>query len=128
MKVILEDLPDKFAQAIQDYNRQVTEVFSQYLKTVAAELEKDLGEEKKLPLSGIGKNNTLLATYISVLWKIWNVVPWILPWVTCIYRGETINAAHDGKVRCNTVFSSVPIGCIFYVIVYILIIENFIIG
>ncbi|XP_044173202.1 probable ATP-dependent RNA helicase DDX60 isoform X1 [Acropora millepora] len=52
-KVILEDLPDKFAQAIQDYNRQVTEVFSQYLKTVAGELEKDLGEEKKLPLSGI---------------------------------------------------------------------------
>ncbi|KAK2572321.1 putative ATP-dependent RNA helicase DDX60 [Acropora cervicornis] len=51
--VILEDLPDEFAGAIQDYNRQVTEVFSQYLKTVAAELEKDREEEKKLPLSGI---------------------------------------------------------------------------
>lgn len=52
-KVILEDLPDEFAEAIQGYNRQVTEVFSQYLKTVAAELEKERGEGKKLPLSGI---------------------------------------------------------------------------
>ncbi|XP_015768450.1 PREDICTED: probable ATP-dependent RNA helicase DDX60 [Acropora digitifera] len=52
-KVILEDLPYEFAEAIEDYNRQVTEVFSQYLKTVASELEKDRGEEKKLPLSGI---------------------------------------------------------------------------
>ena len=98
MKVILEDLPDEFAEALQDYNRQVTEVFSQYLKTVAAELEKDRGEEIKLPLSGIGKKDTLLAIDISVLWKIWNGIPWIIPWVTCIYRGETINAAHDGKV------------------------------
>ena len=63
----MEDLPYEFAEAIEDYNRQVTEVFSQYLKTVAAELEKDRGEEKKLPLSGIGKKDTLLATYISVL-------------------------------------------------------------
>ena len=63
----MEDLPDEFAEAIQDYNRQVTEVFSQYLKTVAAELEKDRGEEKKLPLSGIGKKDTLLAIDISVL-------------------------------------------------------------
>ncbi|KAJ7386940.1 putative ATP-dependent RNA helicase ddx60 [Desmophyllum pertusum] len=52
-KVILEDLPDEFAEALQDYNRQVTDVFSQYLTTVAAELEKDRGEENKLPLSGI---------------------------------------------------------------------------
>ncbi|KAK2572326.1 putative ATP-dependent RNA helicase DDX60 [Acropora cervicornis] len=52
-KVILEDLPYEFAEGIEDYNRQVTEVFSQYLKTVASELEKDRGEEKKLPLSGI---------------------------------------------------------------------------
>jgi len=49
----LEDLPYEFAEGIEDYNRQVTEVFSQYLKTVASELEKDRGEEKKLPLSGI---------------------------------------------------------------------------
>ncbi|KAJ7386934.1 putative ATP-dependent RNA helicase ddx60 [Desmophyllum pertusum] len=52
-RVILEDLPDEFAEALQDYNRQVTDVFSQYLTTVAAELEKDRGEENKLPLSGI---------------------------------------------------------------------------
>ncbi|XP_020629138.1 probable ATP-dependent RNA helicase DDX60 [Orbicella faveolata] len=52
-KVILEDLPDEFAEALQAYNRQVTDVFSQYLKTVAAEPEKDRGEENKLPLSGI---------------------------------------------------------------------------
>ena len=55
----MENLPDEFAEALQDYNHQVTEVFSQYLKTVAAELEKDRGEEKKLPLSGIGKKDTL---------------------------------------------------------------------
>ncbi|XP_078360877.1 putative ATP-dependent RNA helicase DDX60 [Oculina patagonica] len=52
-KVILEDLPYEFAEALQDYNRQVTDVFSQYLTTVAAEIEKDRGEENKLPLSGI---------------------------------------------------------------------------
>ncbi|XP_020629139.1 probable ATP-dependent RNA helicase DDX60 isoform X1 [Orbicella faveolata] len=52
-KVILEDLPDEFAEALQAYNRQVTDVFSQYLKTVAAELEEERGEENKLPLSGI---------------------------------------------------------------------------
>lgn len=57
----MEDLPEEFAEALQDYNRQVTEVFSQYLTTVAAELEKDLGEEKKLPLSGIGKKDTQAA-------------------------------------------------------------------
>ena len=61
LQVILEDLPDEFAEALQDYNRQVTDVFSQYLTTVAAELEKDRGEENKLPLSGIGKKDTLLA-------------------------------------------------------------------
>ena len=56
----MEDLPDEFAEALQAYNRQVTDVFIQYLKTVAAELEKDRGEEKKLPLSGIGKKDTLV--------------------------------------------------------------------
>ena len=44
----------EFAEALQDYNRQVTDVFSQYLATVAAELENDRREENKLPLSGIG--------------------------------------------------------------------------
>ncbi|XP_027035542.1 probable ATP-dependent RNA helicase DDX60 [Pocillopora damicornis] len=52
-KVILEDLPDEFATALREYNRQVTDVFSQYLTTVAADLEKERGEENKLPLSGI---------------------------------------------------------------------------
>lgn len=54
-QVILEDLPKDFAEALQEYNDQVTGVFSQYLTTVAAELENDQGEENKLPLSGIGK-------------------------------------------------------------------------
>ena len=67
----MEDLPVEFAEAIQDYNRQVTDVFSQYLKTVAAELEKERGEERKLPLSGIGKKDTLLAIYISVICTVW---------------------------------------------------------
>ena len=56
----MEDLPREFAKALKDYNRQVTEVFSQYLQTVATELKKDQGEENKLPLSGIGKMDTLL--------------------------------------------------------------------
>ena len=66
-KVILEDLPDEFAEALQAYNRQVTDVFSQYLKTVAAELEKDRGEENKLPLSGIGKKDAGSCIYIPVI-------------------------------------------------------------
>ena len=67
LKVILEDLPLKFAKGLQAYNRQVTDVFSQYLKTVAAELEKERGEENKLPLSGIGEKDTLLVVYIPVI-------------------------------------------------------------
>jgi len=55
LQVILDDLPDDFAKALQDYNNQVTNVFSQYLTIVAAEIENDRGEEQKLPLSGIGK-------------------------------------------------------------------------
>lgn len=52
-KVILDDLPNEFATALREYNRQVTDVFSQYLTAVAADLEKERGEENKLPLSGI---------------------------------------------------------------------------
>ncbi|CAH3032867.1 unnamed protein product [Porites evermanni] len=52
-KVILEDLPQEFAEALQDYNAQVTKVFGQYLTTVATEHERQRGEENKLPLSGI---------------------------------------------------------------------------
>ena len=63
----MEDLPRKFAKALKDYNRQVTEVFNQYLQTVATELKKDQGEENKLPLSGIGKIYTLFAVYILVI-------------------------------------------------------------
>ena len=55
----MEDLPDEFAEALQAYNCQVTGVFGQYLKTVAAELENNRGEENKLPLSGIGKKDAL---------------------------------------------------------------------
>ena len=54
-KVILEDLPKKFAKALRSYNEQVTKVFTQYLTTVAAEHERNRGEENKLPLSGIGE-------------------------------------------------------------------------
>ena len=56
MQVILEDLPSEFAKALKSYNRRVTDVFSQYLATVAKWLERDRGEDNKLPLSGIGKN------------------------------------------------------------------------
>ncbi|XP_022803066.1 probable ATP-dependent RNA helicase DDX60 [Stylophora pistillata] len=52
-KVILEDLPSEFAKAVKSYNRRVTDVFSQYLATVAKWLETDRGEDNKLPLSGI---------------------------------------------------------------------------
>ena len=55
LKVILEDLPDEFATALREYNRQVTDVFSQYLTAVAADFEKERGVENKLPLTGIGK-------------------------------------------------------------------------
>lgn len=63
----MEDLPREFAKALKDYNRQVTEVFSQYLQTVAKELKKDQGEENKLPLSGIGKKDALFAVYVLAI-------------------------------------------------------------
>jgi len=56
----LEDLPSDFAEALQTHNTQVTKVFSHYLTTVAAEHERDWGEENKLPLSGIGNKRTAL--------------------------------------------------------------------
>ncbi|KAM7443056.1 putative ATP-dependent RNA helicase ddx60 [Porites harrisoni] len=52
-KVVLEDLPEEFSDALQGYNAEVTKVFSQYLITVATEHERQRGEENKLPLSGI---------------------------------------------------------------------------
>ena len=55
----MEDLPHEFAEALQDYNDQVTKVFSRYLTTVATEQEKQRGEENKLPLSGIGKKEKI---------------------------------------------------------------------
>ena len=63
----MEDLPDEFAEALQAYNRQVTDVFRQYLQTVTAELKEERGEENKLPLSGIGKKDTLSAIHIPVI-------------------------------------------------------------
>lgn len=66
-QVILEDLPHDFAEALQDYNDQVTSVFSQYLTTVAAELENDRGEENKLPLSGIGNSLVILKSPMLLL-------------------------------------------------------------
>ena len=65
-KVILEDLPDEFATALREYNRQVTDVFSQYLIAVAADFEKERGEENKLPLSGIGKIRSLMILYLTI--------------------------------------------------------------
>ena len=65
-KVILDDLPNEFATALREYNRQVTDVFSQYLTAVAADLEKERGEENKLPLSGIGKIRSLIILYVTV--------------------------------------------------------------
>ena len=61
----MEDLPDEFASALREYNRQVTDVFSQYLTTVVADLERERGEENKLPLSGIGKIRFLIILYLT---------------------------------------------------------------
>ena len=81
MQVILEDLPNKFVKAVKSYNRQVTDVFSQYLATVAQWLEKDRGEDNKLPLSGIGENYLMciLVRMILILarkvnWNIYSEV------------------------------------------------------
>ena len=86
-KVILEDLPDEFATALREYNRQVTDVFSQYLTTVAADLEKERGEENKLPLSGIGKIRSLIILYVTIFftngrhtmscWLFWRQVKFL---------------------------------------------------
>ena len=71
-KVILDDLPDEFATALREYNRQVTDVFSQYLTTVAADLERERGEENKLPLSGIGKIRSLIILYVTIFFYQWS--------------------------------------------------------
>ena len=55
MQLILEDLPDEFAKVVESYNREVTDIFSQYPATVAKWLGEGRGENHKLPLSGIGK-------------------------------------------------------------------------
>ena len=68
-KVILDDLPNEFATALREYNRQVTDVFSQYLTTVAADLEKERGEENKLPLSGIGKIRSFIILYVTIFFS-----------------------------------------------------------
>ena len=65
-KVILEGLPHEFATARKEYNRRVTDVFRQYIITVAADLERERGEENKLPLSGIGKIRSLIILYGTV--------------------------------------------------------------
>ncbi|CAH3109010.1 unnamed protein product [Pocillopora meandrina] len=52
-KLILEDLPSEFAKVLESYNREVTDIFSQYLATVAKWLGEGRGENYKLPLSGI---------------------------------------------------------------------------
>ena len=67
MQVILEDLPNEFVKAVKSYNRQVTHVFSQYLATVAKWLEKDRGEDNKLPLSGISKNYLMRILFCKIL-------------------------------------------------------------
>ena len=66
-QVILEDLPNEFVKAVKSYNRQVTDVFSQYLATVAKWLEKDRGEDNKLPLSGIGENYLMCVLFCKIL-------------------------------------------------------------
>ena len=68
-KVILDDLPNEFATALREYNRQVTDVFGQYLTTVAADLEKERGEENKLPLSGIGKIRSFIILYVTIFFS-----------------------------------------------------------
>lgn len=72
----MEDLPEEFTDALQGYNAEVTKVFSQYLITVATEHESQRGEEKKLPLSGIGKteeNNPYRVEQLSSI--IYSVKP-----------------------------------------------------
>ena len=68
-KVILDDLPNEFATALREYNRQVTDVFGQYLTAVAADLEKERGEENKLPLSGIGKIRSFIILYVTIFFS-----------------------------------------------------------
>ena len=63
----MEDLPNEFVKAVKSYNRQVTDVFSQYLATVAKWLEKDRGEDNKLPLSGIGENYLMCVLFCKIL-------------------------------------------------------------
>ena len=103
-KVILEGLPHEFAAARKEYNRQVTDVFRQYFITVAADLERERGEENKLPLSGIGKIRSLIILYVTILftngrhtmscWLFWRQVKF-LSW------SITSSFALQGSVFCE---------------------------
>ena len=54
MQVILEDLPAPFQEALQEYNARTVDVFGLYLKKLGDKIKEEHGEEKKLPLSGLG--------------------------------------------------------------------------
>lgn len=68
----MEHLPEEFTDALQDYNAEVATVFSQYLITVATEHERQRGEEKQLPLSGICKKKIIpyRVEQLSIIYSI----------------------------------------------------------
>lgn len=65
--MILEDLPEEFGDALNEYNQRVNEIFHQYLITVANQVTQQKGRERKLPLSSIGETWELC--FISGLFR-----------------------------------------------------------
>lgn len=71
-QVILEDLPKEFADALNEYNQKVNEIFHQYLITVADQVTQKKGRERKLPLAmpSIGETWELCLISGSVLFAL----------------------------------------------------------
>ena len=96
MQLILEDLPSEFAKVLESYNREVTDIFSQYLATVAKWLGEGRGENYKLPLSGIGKKYLMRILVRIILYLLKPEY---------IFR-EYVSSVRDSMLLCVCLFSN----------------------
>ena len=63
--MILDSLPDPFKEALREYNTRAVDVFGLYLKTLGEKIKAERGEDKQLPLSGVGRTSALRNGFIK---------------------------------------------------------------